>query len=79
MDDKTERKRPKYEKPVLLSLSYSRAEAQYIGQCGNGSVAQAAQCTKGGLAKNQCNIGLTAGQRCASGSSPNRCVSGYAG
>ncbi len=77
MDNTEEKKKLKYEKPGLLSLSYSSAEAQqFSGQCGNGSVATAAQCTKGSLAKNQCAIGLTAGQRCAPGSTPSRCVSG---
>jgi hypothetical protein len=80
MDDKMKKRKLNYEKPVLVSLSYDSAEAQqFSGQCINGSVATAAQCTKGGLAKNQCTIGLTAGQRCAPGSSPSRCVSGSAG
>lgn len=79
MENKTEKRKLKYEKPVLVSLSYDSAEAQTFGQCGNGSVATAAQCTKGGLAKNQCSIGLTAGQRCSPGSSPSRCVNGPAG
>ncbi len=80
MENKTEKRKLKYEKPVLVSLSYHSAEAQqFSGQCGNGSVATAAQCRKGGLAKNQCTIGLTAGQGCGPGTTPSRCVSGTAG
>lgn len=77
-EKKAEKRKLKYEKPVLMHLSYRSAEA-LSGQCGNGSVAAAAQCIKGGLAKNQCWIGLTAGQACGPGTAPSRCVSGSGG